>query len=405
MKPENILVNDRNVVKIADFGLAKEIRSAPPFTDYVSTRWYRAPELLLKAEVYNSKVDIFAFGCILVEIYLLAPLFAGDNEMDQLHKIISVLGTPPQEWTFGHKQAKRLNIKFKECEKINLQAIIPNANSHAINLIERMLNYDPVKRISASEALVHPYFSDSLKTGYNGHNTPTLRPTATFKANHSEILDRIPFKASSRLLDEVTNLGAFDADDSFGIDNSSINKSPDLKEMVSHRSNILDELEPDPNPISMHRNLHGARANKKHPTKAEDLDDDIDFFFGASSGKPSKQFNGSQMRNELSGIQVPKKSEYSSHRAFDNSRFEVSLHENYSKSRKDIGTLEDLEGMLEREFKKSKEKSFFLHPHYSLPKTTEPSHHHKPKTLSFEDDDDWDNIGTSKEPQNRGFLF
>ena len=82
MKPENLLISDKNVVKIADFGLAKELRSQPPFTDYVSTRWYRAPELLLKAQAYNGKVDIFALGCIIVELYLLAPLFAGENEVD-----------------------------------------------------------------------------------------------------------------------------------------------------------------------------------------------------------------------------------------------------------------------------------------------------------------------------------
>src|SRR3990167_2855518 len=102
MKPENILVTNKNVVKIADFGLAKMTRSAPPFTDYVSTRWYRAPELLLKAEVYTPKVDIFALGCIMAELYLLAPLFAGENEIDQLNKIITILGTPPQEWVFAH---------------------------------------------------------------------------------------------------------------------------------------------------------------------------------------------------------------------------------------------------------------------------------------------------------------
>jgi len=76
LKPENLLVQD-DLVKIADFGLAREIRSKPPFTDYVSTRWYRAPEILLRSTDYNSPVDIFALGCIMVELYNYRPLAPG----------------------------------------------------------------------------------------------------------------------------------------------------------------------------------------------------------------------------------------------------------------------------------------------------------------------------------------
>jgi serine/threonine protein kinase len=70
-------------VKLADFGLAREIRSRPPFTDYVSTRWYRAPEILLRAAAYNSPIDLFACGCIMAELYTLRPLFPGTSEPDQ----------------------------------------------------------------------------------------------------------------------------------------------------------------------------------------------------------------------------------------------------------------------------------------------------------------------------------
>jgi len=70
LKPENIMVCQGNKVRLCDFGLAREIRSRPPYTDYVSTRWYRAPEILLKSTVYNSPVDIFAIGCIMAELYL-----------------------------------------------------------------------------------------------------------------------------------------------------------------------------------------------------------------------------------------------------------------------------------------------------------------------------------------------
>lgn len=95
MKPENLLVKG-DLVKIADFGLAREIRSRPPFTDYVSTRWYRAPENLLRSVNYNSPVDIFATAAIMAELYLLRPLFPGNNETDQIYKICAVLGSPSQ---------------------------------------------------------------------------------------------------------------------------------------------------------------------------------------------------------------------------------------------------------------------------------------------------------------------
>jgi len=82
LKPENLLISPDNVVKLIDFGLAREVRSRPPFTDYVSTRWYRAPEILLRSTNYNSPVDIFALGCIMAELYLMKPLFNGSSEID-----------------------------------------------------------------------------------------------------------------------------------------------------------------------------------------------------------------------------------------------------------------------------------------------------------------------------------
>ena len=94
MKPENLLCNGPDVIKIADFGLARETRSRPPYTDYVSTRWYRAPEVLLRSTNYSSPIDLWAVGCIMVEIYTLQPLFPGRSEIDQIFRICSILGTP-----------------------------------------------------------------------------------------------------------------------------------------------------------------------------------------------------------------------------------------------------------------------------------------------------------------------
>ena len=96
LKPENLLVKG-DAVKIGDFGLAREIRSRPPYTDYVSTRWYRAPEILLRSTNYNSPVDIFACGAIMAELYLLRPLFVHNNETNQIYKTCAVLGSPSRD--------------------------------------------------------------------------------------------------------------------------------------------------------------------------------------------------------------------------------------------------------------------------------------------------------------------
>lgn len=94
IKPENLLCNGPELIKIADFGLAREIRSRPPYTDYVSTRWYRAPEVLLRSTKYSSPVDVWAVGCIMAELYTLQPIFPGRSEVDQIFRICTVLGTP-----------------------------------------------------------------------------------------------------------------------------------------------------------------------------------------------------------------------------------------------------------------------------------------------------------------------
>ncbi|EAR90889.2 cyclin-dependent kinase-like Serine/Threonine kinase family protein (macronuclear) [Tetrahymena thermophila SB210] len=175
LKPENLLISeDRQVLKICDFGLAREIRSRPPYTDYVSTRWYRAPELLLKSTTYNSPVDIFALGCIMIELYMLNPLWAGASEIDHLYKMVETLGTPNQQtWPDGQKLANQTGIMFpQKQEKVPLQQYIPHASAEAVQLLEMMLQYDPSKRPTAAQVLQHPYFIGLNNGSQNNSSTP-----------------------------------------------------------------------------------------------------------------------------------------------------------------------------------------------------------------------------------------
>ena len=164
LKPENILIHNEDVVKICDFGLSRSSKEKPPYSEYIATRWYRAPEILLKAESYGSEVDIFALGCIMAELYMLGPLFMGTSEIDQVHKICKVLGSPTYfSWAGGIKLAQAIGFSFPGgMEPKNLQQIIPNADAEAINLMQRMLKWNPEERIKAKDILHHPYFVGDL---------------------------------------------------------------------------------------------------------------------------------------------------------------------------------------------------------------------------------------------------
>ena len=162
LKPENLL-SQGEIVKIADFGLAREIRSKPPFTDYVSTRWYRAPEILLRSLNYNSPVDIFALGCIMAELYTSRPLAPGANENDQIFKFAQALGTPSaQSWPEGYRLASQMGFTFPQYPSQSLSAKIPSASFDAIQIMEDMLQWDPQRRPTAAQLLERPYFANNV---------------------------------------------------------------------------------------------------------------------------------------------------------------------------------------------------------------------------------------------------
>ncbi|XP_061811692.1 serine/threonine-protein kinase ICK-like isoform X2 [Nerophis lumbriciformis] len=159
MKPENLLCMGPELVKIADFGLAREIRSRPPYTDYVSTRWYRAPEVLLRSTSYSSPIDQWAVGCIMAELYTLRPLFPGSSEVDTIFKICQVLGTPKKnDWAEGFQLASAMYFRWPQCVPSNLKTLIPNASPEAIHLMTDLLQWDPKKRPTSAQALRYSYF-------------------------------------------------------------------------------------------------------------------------------------------------------------------------------------------------------------------------------------------------------
>lgn len=151
------------LVKLIDFGLAKEEGEAK--TDYVATRWYRSPENLVGLKKSTVKIDIFALGCVAIELFNSDPLFPGSDTVDQLSKIFSLLGTPSEtSWPEGLYELRRKNVTFTPQPRIGVSCMIPNASAEFKDLMENMLQMDPVKRISARKMLTHPFFSQMHKT-------------------------------------------------------------------------------------------------------------------------------------------------------------------------------------------------------------------------------------------------
>ena len=182
IKPENILLKDDHLV-LADLGSCKGIYSKPPFTEYVSTRWYRAPECIMTNGYYNYKMDMWGVGCVLFEITTLIPLFPGDNELDQMQKIQNVLGAPSQEvlnqykkCSFDHVNDINVSTTKKGC---GINKYLSHSSPEFIDLILKMLNYNPEERLSAKQALQHPFFKDISDVNTNSKITIGMNTNQT----------------------------------------------------------------------------------------------------------------------------------------------------------------------------------------------------------------------------------
>ncbi|CAL1695786.1 unnamed protein product [Somion occarium] len=215
MKPENLLVTTTGlydyrtlapnappdappepdvvvIVKLADFGLARETRSRPPYTEYVSTRWYRAPEVLLKSRDYSSPVDMWALGTIMAELVNLRPLFPGSGEVDQVARICDLLGDPCEDygvdargksigggrWPRGVKMARDVGFNWPKSQPKNIYSLFDR--SVPVKLIEciaDLLKYDPAARLNSAQCIAHPYLTETVPL--NNPPGPPVQPPQT----------------------------------------------------------------------------------------------------------------------------------------------------------------------------------------------------------------------------------
>ena len=166
LKPGNLLVNADCQLKICDFGLARGYHENPVknnqfLTEYVATRWYRAPEIMLSYQGYTKSIDVWSTGCILAELLGGKPIFKGKDYVDQLNRILQVLGTPAEHTLerIGSKNVQDYIHQLGFIPKVPFVELYPNANPDALDLMEKMLAFDPIQRITVDEALKHPYLS------------------------------------------------------------------------------------------------------------------------------------------------------------------------------------------------------------------------------------------------------
>ncbi|XP_027334041.1 cyclin-dependent kinase G-2-like [Abrus precatorius] len=169
LKTSNLLLNNRGELKICDFGLARQYGSPlKPYTHLVVTLWYRAPELLLGKKQYSTAIDMWSLGCIMAELLSKEPLFNGKTEFDQLDKIFRILGTPNEAIWPGFSELPRAKVKFVKHQYNLLRKKFPATSftgspvlsDSGFDLLNKLLTYDPEKRITAEEALNHEWFRE-----------------------------------------------------------------------------------------------------------------------------------------------------------------------------------------------------------------------------------------------------
>lgn len=168
LKPQNLLINKDNILKIADFGLARGYGiPVKNYTHEVVTLWYRPPDVLLGNKTYGTTVDMWSIGCIFAEMASGKPLFTGNSEVDQLKKIFEIMGTPTDNYASSLKELPEWGVgdnNFEEKKPQNFKELIPNLDNEGIDLLQKFLQLEPDKRISCEEALKHPFFDDILSS-------------------------------------------------------------------------------------------------------------------------------------------------------------------------------------------------------------------------------------------------
>ena len=205
LKPSNLLINRNCELKIGDFGMARGLSSSSEehstfMTEYVATRWYRAPELMLSLSEYTFAIDIWSVGCIFAEMLARRQLFPGKDYLNQLQLILSVVGTPSEEYikNVGSERVRTYLHSLPPRKPVDFSILFPNATPLALDLLRKLLRLDPKKRITPEEALTHKYVSS--------YHDPKDEPICTPSFDFSFEKDLVSKEClRNAILDEIMN--------------------------------------------------------------------------------------------------------------------------------------------------------------------------------------------------------
>jgi len=216
LKPQNLLIGSNGIIKLADFGLARAFGvPVRGYTHEVVTLWYRCPEVLLGTQRYSTALDMWSVATVVVEMATKKPIFCGDSEIDQLYRIFAVLGTPSSKvdgdrpvWP-GVEQLQDYNANFPVwaykglAVKMREHAANHGMSPTGIDLLEQMVIYDPLKRMTSKQALEHEFFADIDPNNFEASKIPAIPMTQARK----EAMNRL--KGSTSSTDPLSEIQAF----------------------------------------------------------------------------------------------------------------------------------------------------------------------------------------------------
>ncbi|CAF0837342.1 unnamed protein product [Didymodactylos carnosus] len=203
LKPSNLLLNTNCDLKICDFGLARVAdpnhEHAGLLTEYVATRWYRAPEIMLNARGYYKPIDIWSVGCILAEMLTGRPIFPGKHYIEQINLILNVVGSPCEEDlnSIVNERARNYVSLLPVRQRTPWKKLFPDANDSALSMLDYLLTFNPNRRVSVEEALAHPYLAQYFD--------PTDEPVASHPFTVDMEFDDYPIQRLKELIFEETD--------------------------------------------------------------------------------------------------------------------------------------------------------------------------------------------------------
>eukprot|EP00762_Andalucia_godoyi_P003207 ANDGO_01003.mRNA.1 Shaggy-related protein kinase gamma len=199
IKPQNLLIDaNAGVLKLCDFGSAKQLIKGEPNVSYICSRYYRAPELIFGATDYTPSIDVWSAGCVIAEMLVGAPLFPGESSVDQLVEIIKVLGTPTRE-QIEDMNKNYTEFKFPQIKGCAWNKVFrPTVTPQAVDLVSKLLQYSPAKRIGLLEACLHPFFDEIRQASTRLPNGAVLPPLFDWTDEELKNVSDPQFRAALR---------------------------------------------------------------------------------------------------------------------------------------------------------------------------------------------------------------